>query len=294
MKCKLLKSVLVAAMVLCMSALSSSYAQISWGRALSGLIKTGQAVTLTDAQMAEYVKASVAQMDKENTVLDTSSPYTQRLKSLTTGITSADGIPLNFKVYQTSDVNAFACPDGSVRVYTGLMDIMSDDELLGVVGHEIGHVLKHHSKNALKNQLLTGALRDGLSAMGGKIGALSSSQLGEIGETLVNAKYSRTQETEADDCGYDFLVSKGKNPYGMVQAFTKLQALEQNNGGSSSYLTKMFSSHPDTQARIKHMTERCKKDGYSATPVATNKSATTTTKKTTTQKSTAKKSAKKR
>ena len=50
-----------------------------------------------------------------------------------------DGIPLNFKVYDVIDVNAFACPDGSVRVFSSLMDIMDDDELLGVIGHEIGH-----------------------------------------------------------------------------------------------------------------------------------------------------------
>ena len=286
---KTFKWTLLGGLLLCLTSVPAVHAQFSWGRALSGLVKTGQAMTLTDAQMAEYVKASVAQMDKQNKVLGASSPYTQRLKRLTSGITSADGIPLNFKVYQTSDVNAFACPDGSVRVYTGLMDIMTDDELLGVIGHEIGHVLKHHSKNALKNQLLTGALRDGLSAMGGKIGALSSSQLGAIGETLVNAKYSRSQETEADDCGYDFLVSKGKNPYGMVKAFQKLQALEQKSGGSSSYLTKMFSSHPDTQARIKHMSDRCKKDGYGATSTTATKTSTkktTAAKKATSKKST--------
>jgi len=269
-----------------------SVAQISWSRALSGMVKATQAVTITDAQMAEYVKASVAQMDKENTVLTESSPYTQRLKRLTAGITSADGIPLNFKVYKTSDVNAFACPDGSVRVFTGLMDLMGDDELLGVIGHEIGHVLKHHSKNALKNQLLTGALRDGLSSMGGKLGALSSSQLGAIGESLVNAKYSRKQETEADDCGYDFLVSKGKNPYGMVKAFEKLQSMEQSGGSATSYLTKAFSSHPDTKARIKHMSERCRKDGYSASTVTKTSSTTTKSGKSTTKKSTTKTSKK--
>ncbi len=107
-----------------------------------------QAFTLTDAQMAAYVKESVDWMDKNNPVLPEDDPYTQRLRKLTEGITDADGIPLNFKVYNVIDVNAFACPDGSVRVFSSLMDIMDDDELMGVIGHEIGHVLKHHSKNA--------------------------------------------------------------------------------------------------------------------------------------------------
>ena len=115
-----------------------------------------QAFTLTDAQMAAYVKESVDWMDKNNPVLPEDDPYTQRLRKLTEGITDADGIPLNFKVYNVIDVNAFACPDGSVRVFSSLMDIMDDDELMGVIGHEIGHVLKHHSKTLLRTSSLQG------------------------------------------------------------------------------------------------------------------------------------------
>ena len=129
-----------------------------------------------------------------------------RLRKLTDGITDADGIPLNFKVYNVVDVNAFACPDGSVRVFAALMDLMNDDELLGVIGHEIGHVLKHHSKNAFRTQLLTDALKDGVASTGGKAAALTESQLGGLTQSLINAKYSQKQENEADDCGYDFLV----------------------------------------------------------------------------------------
>ena len=93
--------------------------------------------------MAEYVKESVDWMDEHNPVLPEDNPYVQRLRKLVPeGITDADGIPLNFKVYHVTDINAFACPDGSVRVFSSLMDIMNDDELLGIIGHEIGHVLK--------------------------------------------------------------------------------------------------------------------------------------------------------
>ncbi len=235
-------------------------AQFNLKKAISGAAKATKALTLTDAQMAAYVKESVDWMDKNNPVLPEDDPYTQRLRKLTAGITDADGIPLNFKVYNVIDVNAFACPDGSVRVFSSLMDIMDDDELLGVIGHEIGHVLKHHSKNAFKTSLLTDALKDGISSTGGVAAALTDSQLGTLTQSLINAKYSQKQEKEADDCGYDFLVSKGKNPWGMVMAFEKLQSMEGNQ--KSSYITKMFSSHPETQARIDKMTQRCNKDNY--------------------------------
>lgn len=211
--------------------------------------------------MAAYVKESVEWMDTHNPVLPEDNPYTVRLRKLTEGVTEADGIPLNFKVYDVIDVNAFACPDGSVRVFSSLMDIMSDDELLGIIGHEIGHVMKHHSKNAFRNELLTGAAKDAIASAGGVAAKLSESQLGALGQSLLNAKYSQKQEKEADNCGYDFLVSTGKNPWGMVMAFEKFMKMEQEAGSKSSYVQKMFSSHPETQSRIDAMTKRCQKDG---------------------------------
>ncbi|MBD5181020.1 MAG: M48 family metallopeptidase [Bacteroidales bacterium] len=236
-------------------------AQFNLGKAINGASKAVQALTLTDAQMAAYVKESVDWMDTHNPVPGEDDPYTIRLRKLTEGITDADGIPLNFKVYDVIDVNAFACPDGSVRVFSSLMDMMNDDELIGIIGHEIGHVMKHHSKKAFKQELLTGALKDAVASTGGVAAALTDSQLGELGSSLLNAKYSQKQEKEADDCGYDFLVANGRNPWGMVMAFEKMQAMEKKAGAKSSYVDKMFSSHPETEARIKAMTKRCEKDG---------------------------------
>ena len=235
-------------------------AQFNLKKAIGGAAKAAQAITLTDEQMAAYVKESVDWMDKNNPVLPETDAYTKRLRKLTEGITEADGIPLNFKVYNVVDVNAFACPDGSVRVFAALMDKMTDDELLGIIGHEIGHVGKRHSKNAFRTQLMTDALKDGVASAGGTAAALTESQLGTLTQSLINAKYSQKQEKEADDCGYDFLVSKGKNPWGMVMAFEKFLTMEGSQ--KSSYVTKMFSSHPETKARIEKMTKRCEKDKY--------------------------------
>ena len=236
-------------------------AQFNLSKAIGGAAKAAKALTLTDADMAAYVKESVDWMDTHNPFLPEDNPYTVRLRKLTEGVTEADGIPLNFKVYDVIDVNAFACPDGSVRVFSSLMDIMSDDELLGIIGHEIGHVMKHHSKNAFRNELLTGAAKDAIASAGGVAAKLTESQLGNLGQSLLNAKYSQKQEKEADNCGYDFLISTGKNPWGMVMAFEKFMKMEQEAGSKSSYVQKMFSSHPETQSRIDAMTKRCQKDG---------------------------------
>lgn len=243
--------------------------QFNMERAMGGAVKAVQAFTITDAQMAEYVRQSVEQMDRSNPVLPANSPYTIRLNNLTKGITDADGIPLNFKVYGVKDINAFACPDGSVRVFSSLMDIMNDDELMGIIGHEIGHVMKRHSKNAFKQSLLTGALKDAIASTGGTAAALTESQLGTLATSLIEAKYSQKQENEADNCGYDFLVKNGRNPWGMVMSFEKFLNLE--SGTKSTTVTKMFSSHPDTQTRIDNMTKRCLKDGYKRPATSTSK-----------------------
>lgn len=260
MKMKLITILtLMTAVVL---ATNTCQAQFNLKRAIGGAAKAYQAMTLTDQQMAAYVKESIEYMDKNNTVAEDNDPYAVRLNKLTAGLTDADGIPLNFKVYKVTDVNAFACPDGSVRVFSSLMDIMDDDELMGVIGHEIGHVVKRHSKSQFKNELMNGALKDAVASTGGKAAALADSQLSALGSSFMSAKYSRTQENEADNCGYDFLVEHGRNPWGMVKAFEKFEKMESDSGQQQSYLAKMFSSHPDTKARIKAMTQRCQNDGY--------------------------------
>ena len=248
------------AAVLAVGGFAPAQAQINLKKAIGGAAKAAQAITLTDAQMTAYVKEYIDWMDKHNPVLPDDDPYVIRLKKLTEGLTDVEGIPLNFKVYYVIDVNAFACADGSVRVFSSLMDIMSDDELLGVIGHEVGHVAHHDSKKAFKQALLTSALRDGISSTGGVAAALTDSQLGDLGEALAGAKYSQKQESNADDYGYEFLKSHGKNPYAMALSFTRLKELQGSQ--KSDKMTQLFSSHPDLDKRIERMTKRAQQEGY--------------------------------
>ena len=248
------------AVTLLLAGAGAMQAQFNLSQATKGLGKTVEALTLTADQMSAYVKEYIDWMDKNNPVLPDNDPYTVRLKKLTEGLTSVEGIPLNFKVYNVVDVNAFACADGSVRVFAALMDIMDDDELLGVIGHEIGHVAHHHSKKAFKQALLTSALKDAVASTSNKVAALTDSQLGSLSESLASASYSKKQESQADDYGYDFLKSNGKNPLAMAKSFTKLKEL-QGSSQKSSKMSQLFSSHPDLDARIKKMQQRAAKDG---------------------------------
>ena len=229
-------------------------------RLMQSGIYAAQALTLTDAQVQAYVHQYVTQLDAQSTVLPESNAYTKRLRKLTAGLDGVNEVPLNFKVYKENEVNAFACADGSVRVYTGIMDAMTDNELLGVIGHEIGHVALNHTRRQMRNAILTSAAMEGLASTSSTIAALTDSQLGAIGSAILDAKFSRDQESEADDYGYNFLVKAGKNPWAMVMSFEKLQAL--SGGGQAGPVSNIFSSHPDTATRIKRITERCNTDGY--------------------------------
>ena len=237
--------------------INSATAQLNLKKAAGGIAKTAKALTLSDNDMVQYVKEYIDWMDAHNPVLPADDPYTQRLAKLTEGLTEVEGLPLNFKVYNVVDINAFACADGSIRVFAALMDIMSDDELLGVIGHEIGHVAHKDSKKAFRTALLTSALKDGISSTNGKIAALTDSQLGDLGEALVTAKYSQKQEREADDYGYEFLKSHGKNPWAMAMSFKKLKQLQEEAGAKkTSKINQLFSSHPDLDSRIERMEKR--------------------------------------
>ena len=112
-------------------------------------------------------------MDEQNPVSDPGSAYSKRLDSLMKKVGEIEGLKLNYKVYEVVDINAFACGDGSIRVFSALMDLMDDDELMAVIGHEIGHVVHTDSKDAMKNAYLAAAAKSAAGAAGGVLEKLT-------------------------------------------------------------------------------------------------------------------------
>ncbi len=209
------------------------------------------AVSITDDQIVALSQQAVKQYDAENTI-DT-GVYYQRLKKLLGKVTEIEGIPINFKVYRLNEVNAFACGDGSIRVYSGLMDIMNDGELMAIIGHEMGHVVHKDTKNAMKKAYMTAAARDVVNAAGA-VGQITKTQLGDIAEAYVGSQFSQQQEFAADEYGFKFSTEQGFNPYSMA---TSLEKLVQLAGSSkASLVQKMFSSHPDSAERAAKMREK--------------------------------------
>ena len=256
----------IVAVVLILSAFAAAaQAQIKIGnrtinvkKAVQAASDVANAITLSDEDIASMSHESVVWMDEHNPV-DTLE-YDARLKRLTAGIDQVNGLPLNFKVYYVSDVNAFACGDGSIRVFSALMDMMDDDELMAIIGHEIGHVVNHDVKDAMKNAYVASAALNAAGAAGGKIAQLSESQLGELTSAFVDAQFSQKQEYEADEYGFRFCVEHGFSPYGMANGLNKLVELSQ--GAKASVVQKTFSSHPDSEKRAARM--KAKADEYMA------------------------------
>ena len=253
-----MKKLLLFIVITTFLTINESYAQFNLGKAIGAGAKATKAVTLTDAQMTEYVKEYMEWMDANNPLCTGECPYATRLAKITKNIKD-DAI--NIKAYKVIDVNAFACADGSIRICAGLMDIMSDQEILGVIGHEIGHIKNADSKKAFKLALLSSALRDGISSAGGKAAQLSNSQLGDLGEAVANSSYSKKQEFNADEYGYNFLKSHNENPWAMAQAFIKLQKMMEEMGADkNNAIQQLFSTHPDLDKRIIKMEEKAKKE----------------------------------
>ena len=100
------------------------------------------------------------------------------------------------------------------------MDVMTDEEVMAVVGHEIGHVVHTDSKDAMKNAYLRSAVKNAAGASSDKVAKLTDSELGAMAEALAGAQYSQKQESEADDYGVEFCVKNGIDPYAMANSLT--------------------------------------------------------------------------
>ncbi len=165
--------------------------------------------------------------------------------------TSRSDLPWEFYVVNTDVVNAFALPGGIIYVNRGVLERASKmDELAGVLGHEIEHVVRRHSVQQMEQQQGANA---GLAVLCTLTNTCSNQAVGavvQIGGAAVFAKMSRADEVQADEGGFNNVMRAGISPEGMLTFFEKLLAEEQQAGGGSSGVSAWFSDHPGTQDRI--------------------------------------------
>lgn len=138
-----------------------------------------------------------------------------------------------------STLNAFCTPGGYIYVYTGILKFLdSEDQLAGVMGHEIGHADMRHSTRQMTKLYGVQALLDILAG--------DRKQLKEITAGIVGLKFSREHETEADQRSVEYLCPTPYNADGGAAFFQKIQAM----GGSKQ--PEFLSTHPNPANRIEH------------------------------------------
>jgi len=157
----------------------------------------------------------------------------------------------DFYVVRNKELNAFATPGGNIYVHTGLiLKARNVSELVGVMGHEIGHVYHRHVANNYRRQRNTGiAHQVGVLAagiLGGGAAAQAVNLLGGIGAMAYLNQFSREAEREADAFAIHTVPKAGYDPNGITSFFGTL--IEEYGETGNSFL----SSHPATKERIQH------------------------------------------
>ncbi|MCP4343528.1 MAG: M48 family metallopeptidase [Desulfobulbaceae bacterium] len=204
-----------------------------------------KAVALTDKAVQRMALKSSAYADSKKRVAPATSKYARRLKRLVGDHYQEGDLVFNYKVYLAQEVNAFAMADGTIRIYSGLMDMFTDDELRFVIGHEMGHVALKHIHKKLRLAYASSAVRKAVAATDSRAGEIARSELGGFVQTLMGAQFSQLEEKEADDYSLIFMKEKGYTAQAAVSALQKLATL----GNKHSFL----SSHPAPGKRAERL-----------------------------------------
>jgi len=205
--------------------------------------------TQQEIQMGQQ---EAAQVDQQLPMLQDPAivGYVNNLGQEIASHTSRADLDWHFSVVNTDVVNAFALPGGYVYVNRGVLERATKmDELAGVLGHEIEHVVERHSVKQME-QAQNANIGVTLACV---LTNVCNSQVAQaaiqVGGTAVFAKFSREDEIKADEGGFRNVMNAGINPEGMLTFFQKLLQEEQASGGSGA-TASWFADHPGTQDRI--------------------------------------------
>ena len=164
------------------------------------------------------------------------------------------GAEFKFHIMQGDVPNAFALPGGHIVVNSGLLQIANNDELVGVIAHESAHITKKHFARKI------------ISAAGPVIifGTFLNSRSGPMGvvgrgsELILTRGFSQEYETEADEVGWNYLVTADIDPRGMIGIFRKFKATEVKEKQDDKLL-RAFQTHPALDKRIARLEAKWEK-----------------------------------
>lgn len=179
-----------------------------------------------------------------------------------------------FALFEDAGINAWALPGGKVGVFTGIFKAArNQDQLAGVIAHEIGHVVsRHHNERITRQQGASTGLQILSAIIGARYGqgaANAAGQFGSIGaQGLILLPNSRVQEAEADEVGQRLMAQAGFDPRGAVSLWQNMAATS-----SGARQPEWMSSHPDPASRLRELQQRA--DGLVPTMEAARRSGRT-------------------
>jgi predicted Zn-dependent protease len=160
-----------------------------------------------------------------------------------------------FGVLDTDVVNAYSGPGGYVFVTRGALRRMHDEsELAGIMGHEVGHVIRKHGTNAAaRANLLTGGLQIGQAATGNQSISAAFPLFDFVGDVVINKGWGRAEEGEADADGARIAAAAGYDPNGLVRFLQRMQT-EQGSGAN------VLSTHPGLAERVQSVSSQIQRE----------------------------------
>jgi len=244
-------------LALLFSALLSACATQSTTSAGAVGIERGQTMLVSSEEVEQAANQQYSQImaqARKKGVLNRDAAQVQRVRAIVnrlipaTAVFRPDATNWNWEVnvITTDELNAWAMPGGKIAVYTGLIEKLklTDAELAAVLGHEIAHALREHSRERISRQLATSAVV-GIGAAILGLGQSGADLAGMVADVTFNRPNSRLHESEADAIGTELAARAGYDPHGAVSVWEKM--LKAGGNG----LPEFLSTHPSPENRLK-------------------------------------------
>ena len=214
----------------------------------------------TIEQGAAQAYATELKTARDKGVLDTNKAQLARVTTIAKRIVAqtptfrpdAAGWNWEFHVQKTDELNAYCMPGGRIMVYSGLIEKLdvSDAELATVIGHEIAHALREHTRERVSRAYAQQLVLSGAAAVTG-VGEGVASIANMVGEVTFQLPFSRDQESEADTIGLELMARAGYDPRAAVTLWNKMSSAASGGG-----TPKFLSTHPEPKERIKDIQKK--------------------------------------
>lgn len=183
--------------------------------------------------------------------LNTNPAITQRVRRIGQDLIAHVGVfrsdaqqwAWEINVFESDEINAFCAPGGKIGVYTGIVNKLqlTDDEIAAVMGHEIAHALREHSREQASQKTISSLITSTVAAATGMPGELMNAG----SQMLVHLPNSRAMELESDVIGLELMARAGYDPRNASSIWKKMQQVNGKQGGAS-----FLSTHPAGDQRI--------------------------------------------